>query len=196
MTTYCRLCAESKTDDELSTTINDSKLNIKEKLVVCCQWNNFINHNHLPDGVCYSCCEKLEKSWLFNECVAFAQVKLQEIFNESDLISVKCELNAEDDEFNVCDTSENIFVEPITLPEPIIDDEKHLIGSTIDTSDESKSRHMHECDICQKTFTTAYNLTVRFENQILFNLIMNLSLIVFVFRCINEFTRMSDHIVA
>lgn len=165
MTTYCRLCAESKTEDELSTTINDSKLKIKEKLVACCQWNNYLNNNNsqLPDGICYSCCEQLEKCWRFNESVALAQVKLHDIFNDTELLSVKCELNADDDEFNVCDTAENIFVEPITLPEPTIDDEKHLIGSTIDTLDETKSRQVHECDICQKRFTTAYNLTVHFN---------------------------------
>lgn len=97
--------------------------------------------------------------------MAFAQAKLQELFDESEVLLVKCELNTEDEEFNVCDTSENIFVEPITLAEPIIDDEKHLIGSTIDTLDETKSRQIHDCDICQKTFTTAYNLTVRIDSH-------------------------------
>lgn len=166
MTFYCRLCAESKTADELSTTISDSKLNIKEKLVACCQWNHYSKNTHLPDGICYLCCDKLEKSWLFNESVANAQIKLHDIFHETELLSVKCELSADDDEFNVCDTAENIFVEPITLavpetePEPPLDDEKHLIGSTIEMSEENKSRQNHECETCQKTFTTAYNLTV------------------------------------
>lgn len=152
-----------KTDDELNTTISDSKLNIKEKLVVCCQWNNYINNNHLPDAVCYACTEKLEKSWLFSECVAFAQIKLQEIFNETELIAVKCELNADDDELPLCDTQEDIFVEPITLPAPINDDDRVSIGSTNDTLDEVKSRQIHDCDMCQKSFTTAYNLTVGFD---------------------------------
>lgn len=162
MTTYCRLCAESKTEDELNTTINDTNANIKEKLIVCCQWNNYSNSGHLPESVCYSCCEKLEKCWLFNECVAYAQTKLQEIYGDPDLVAVKCELNPEEDstEFPLCDTSESIFVEPITLPLLTIDDDKTQIGSTSDTADESKSRHFHECDICQKSFTTAYNLTV------------------------------------
>lgn len=173
MTIYCRLCAESKSEDELSTTINDPKLNIKEKLVVCCQWNkwnNCMNNSHLPDGVCFSCCEKLEKCWLFNENVAFAQTKLQEIFNDAELIAVKCELNTEDDEFNLCDAPEDIFVEPITLPVPpevVNDDEKHLIGSTIDSLDAARARQLHECDECQKTFTTAYNLTVSLEKCVL-----------------------------
>lgn len=173
MTTYCRLCAESKTEDEFNTSINDANLNIKEKLIVCCQWNNYSSNSHLPDSVCYSCFEKLEKCWLFNECVAFAQTKLQEIYNESELIAVKCELTADDDEFGLCDTPENIFVEPITLPESN-DDEKNLIGSTIDDAlDENRSRQLHECDFCQKNFTTAYNLTVCFENVSNFNFFSN-----------------------
>lgn len=163
MTAYCRLCAEMKTEDELNATISDTKLNIKEKLVVCCQWNNYINNSHLPDTVCYSCTEKLEKSWLFSECVAFAQIKLQELFNEAELIAIKSELSTDiDDELPLCDTQEDIFVEPITLPEPTNDDDKLMIGSIVNTLDESKSRQSHECDMCQKTFTTAYNLTVCF----------------------------------
>ncbi|XP_031638324.1 zinc finger protein 883-like [Contarinia nasturtii] len=165
MTTYCRLCAEFKTEDELNTiTINDPKSNVKEKLVICCQWNNYINYVHLPETICYSCTEKLEKSWLFNESIAFAQIKLQEIFCETELIAVKSEFGDDIDEFPLCDTQEDIFVEPI---QPIgvaelatTDDEKHLIGSTIESSDEAKTRHSHECDVCQKCFTTAYNLTV------------------------------------
>lgn len=159
MTTYCRLCAESKPEDELSSTINDSKLNIKEKLVVCCQWNNYSANTQLPDSVCYSCVEKLEKSWLFNECIALAQIKLQEIFNEVDLVSVKSEPNV-DDEFPLCDNPEDIFVEEIMLPEPNNEDDKPLVGVTIESLEEAKPRQLHECDECQKSFTTAYNLTV------------------------------------
>lgn len=154
-----------KTEEELSTTISDSKSNIKEKLVVCCQWNNYIDNDHLPDAVCYSCAEKLEKSWLFSEFVAVAQLKLNEIFNATELIVIKRELNADDeDELPLCDTQEDIFVEPITLPpEPANDDEKILSESAVDIPDESKSRQSHECDMCDKSFTTSYNLTVCFD---------------------------------
>lgn len=160
--TYCRLCAESKSEIELSTTINDSKLNIKEKLVICCQWNNYQNNNHLPDGVCVSCCEKLEKCWLFNESVSLAQAKLQEIFHDAELVSIKTETNADDDEFNLCEASEDIFVESITLPEQTVDDEKIATDpeSGTENSDKSKLRRHFECEMCQKSFTTAYNLTV------------------------------------
>lgn len=166
MTTFCRLCAELKTDDELNTTtINDPKLNIKEKLVICCQWNNYVNYTNLPETICYSCTEKLEKSWLFNESVAFAQIKLQEIFCDSELHAIKSEFDGDDnDEFPLTDAQEDIFVEPIqplTAPElSTNDDEKHLIGSTIECLDETKSRHRHECDVCQKSFMTACSLTV------------------------------------
>lgn len=158
MTTYCRLCAESKTFDDLSTTINDTKLKIQEKLIICCQWNNYRNANcNLPDGICYSCVEKLEKCWLFNESVAIAQAKLQEIFQDTELVDIKCETNIEDDEFNPNDT-ENIFVEPLKVA-PISNDNIQPPDSTPDDSlDETKSRQLHECDICKKSFTTAYNL--------------------------------------
>lgn len=163
MTTHCRLCAELKTEDELNTTINDTRLNIREKLIVCCQWNNYSNNSHIPENVCYMCVEKLEKCWLFNEKVAFAQTKLQEIYHDSEMVAVKCELiqdDDDDDEFSLCDTPEDIFVEPITLPVPSNDDDKNLIASIIDTLDENKSRQIHECEICSKKFTTNFNLTV------------------------------------
>lgn len=163
MTTYCRLCAELKTEDELNTTICDPKLNIEKKLVICCQWNNYMNNSHFPETICYSCTEKLEQSWYFNESVALAQIKLQEIFSETELVAIKSESPEDDDEFALCDdTQEDIFVEPIKLPESTKDDEKHLIGSTIESLDATKSRQTHECDVCHKSFTTAYNLTVSF----------------------------------
>lgn len=160
MTTYCRLCAELKTIDDLNTTINDKKLKIEEKLIVCCQWNNYqsINSN-FPDAVCNLCCEKLEKCWLFNESVAIAQTKLEEIFRDTELVDIKYETNTEDDEFNPVDTSVDIFVEPLKLAAVTKDDAKPLINTTNNSLDEIKSHHLHECDICHKTFTTAYNLT-------------------------------------
>lgn len=161
MTTYCRLCAELKTDDDLSTTINDTTLKIEEKLIICCQWNNYRNTNsNLPDAVCYSCFEKLEKSWLFNETVAIAQTKLQEILQDTELVDIKYETNAEDDEFDPSDT-EDIFVEPLNVAAiPIKDDkdDKPADITASDSQDETKARQLHECHICRKGFTTAYNL--------------------------------------
>lgn len=161
MTTYCRLCAELKTDDELSTTIGDTKLKIEEKLVACCQWNNYRNANcNVPDAVCYLCCEKLEKCWLFNETIAIAQAKLEELFHDIEPLEVKDETNIEEDEFNVAETSLDIFVEPLTLPHVVNDEEKAVIDTTNENLDETKHHQTHECDICGKSFTTSYNLTV------------------------------------
>lgn len=158
MTTYCRLCAELKADDDLSTTINDSTLKIEEKLIICCQWNNYRNTNsNLPDAVCYSCFEKLEKCWLFNETVAIAQTKLQEILQDTELVDIKYETNEEDEEFDPSDT-EDIFVEPLKVAAIPSNDDKPSNSTTSDSLDETKSRQLHECDICKKSFTTAYNL--------------------------------------
>lgn len=185
MTTHCRLCAELKTEDELNTTINDTRLNIREKLIICCQWNNYSNNSHIPENVCYSCIEKLEKCWLFNESVAFAQTKLQEIYHDSEMVAVKCELIQDDDEFSLCDTPEDIFVEPITLPVPSNDDDKNLIASIIDTLDENKSRQIHECEICSKKFTTNFNLTVC--DWSFFLLFVDVCSLPIKFLCLNEF---------
>lgn len=191
MTTYCRLCAESKTDDEINTTISDIKLKIEEKLVVCCQWNNYIKNTHLPESVCYACNEMLEKSWLFCESVAYAQIKLQEIFSETELVGIKCELG-EDDEYVLCGKEEDIFVEPIVLPELVAnDDEKNLIGSTFEPLDENKSRQNHECNVCQKSFTTAYNLTVRIGFFLSPKMSLLLQIFVHFCRFIKEFIQMS-----
>lgn len=158
MTTYCRLCAELKADDDLSTTINDSTLKIEEKLIICCQWNNYRNTNsNLPDAVCYSCFEKLEKCWLFSETVAIAQTKLQEILQDTELVDIKYETNEEDEEFDPSDT-EDIFVEPLKVAAIPSNDDKPSNSTTSDSLDETKSRQLHECDICKKCFTTAYNL--------------------------------------
>lgn len=152
MTTYCRLCAELKSIEDLHTTINDKKLKIEEKLIVCCQWNNYQNINYnFPDAICYSCCEKLEKCWLFNETVASAQTKLEEIFRDTELVDIKYETNTEDDEFNPGDPTVDIFVEPLKVAA--------IINTTNDSLDETKSHHLNECSVCRKSFTTAYNLT-------------------------------------
>lgn len=158
MTTYCRLCAELKTGDDLSTTIHDAALKIEEKLIICCQWNNYRHTNpNLPDAVCYSCFEKLEKCWLFSETVAIAQAKLQEILQDTELVDIKYEINAEDDEFNPSE-AEDIFVEPLKVAAIPNSDDKPLHSTTTDSVDETKPRQLHECEICKKSFTTAYNL--------------------------------------
>lgn len=181
MNNYCRLCAELKTDDELNTKISDSTLNIEEKLIACCQWNYYQHYVHLPNGICYLCYEKLEKFWLFSESVAFAQIKLLEIFHEIEVAPVKHESDMDDDDFNICETkSEEIFVEPIrpstdttqAVENPgkifikplkpsndaIIREEKPLvIASTCEPSDETES---YRCITCEKRFFSADDLKV------------------------------------
>lgn len=120
MNNYCRLCADLKTDDELNIKISDSTLKIHEKLIACCQWNNYQSNASFPSAICYLCYEKLEKSWLFSESIAFAQDKLQEVLREIELAPIKYESDLDndarfnDDAFNAYDSEpETIFVEPI-----------------------------------------------------------------------------------
>lgn len=184
MATYCRLCAEEKSDDDLCASINDLKSGILEKLSACCQWNSYAVNPELPDRVCSMCSEKLEKCWIFSECVSSAQIKLQQLFDDGELT-----INNETEEDLICDNAESIFVEPITLPdiypEPsddFIESTDDLIGSTIENVlDESMS--MRECDICQKVFTTGYNLTVN-SSEFHFD-----SDKLIYFKTINRFTR-------
>lgn len=152
---YCRLCADSKPEDELNIKISDSMLQIHEKLIACCQWNKYQYDAKLPSAICYLCYEKLEKSWLFLESVAFAQTKLQEIFHEFELTPVKCESDVDDDGFHAYESepepepepqSEEIFVEAIAPTKIVARVKKEkkpsmkiVIGST-NTSNETVPR--------------------------------------------------------
>lgn len=77
------------------------------------------------------------------------------------LIPAKCELNAIDDNNDeLGEVDDHIFVGPIALPEPTINSERPLDRSKIDKSDNTKSGQRHICDVCQKSCTTASNLKV------------------------------------
>lgn len=157
MTTYCRLCGESKDTNDLNCSIGDENSEIKVKLMACCQWHLHDTNTHFPQTICFGCVEKLEKCWLFNDSVAKAQIKLLEIFGE--FVPIKCEVNIDDE-----NVDEDIFVEPIPIPVVPADIDKEDLspGTSIDSIDNevSSGRQSHECDICQKIFTTAYNLNV------------------------------------
>lgn len=162
---YCRLCAEPKSDDDLCASINDLKMNILEKLIVCCQWDTYPLNPELPEYICFLCSEKLEKSWLFSVCVSEAQKKLLQLFSDVELIPIRREEAADDGAGLLDENLENIFVEAIPMPElrPDSIDEMiaepesidELIGSTIESTNDKIV-----CDICKKVFTTIYNLTV------------------------------------
>lgn len=161
-TIYCRLCAEPKAESDLGSSISETKTGILEKLTICCQWNSYPYNSELPDRICHLCSEKLEKSWIFNECVAEAQRKLIQLLNEGEL-SIKCEPEPILEEDLFCDP-EDIFVEPIPLPDIYLEPTDHLIGSTLEAVNDDIKSHPpeRECDICHKVFTTGYNLTVDF----------------------------------
>lgn len=131
MNNYCRLCADLKTYDELNIQISDATLKIHEKLTACCQWDKYQPNASYPSAICYLCYEKLEKSWLFSESIAFAQRKLQEVLHEIELAPVKfdSDVNYDDGGFNAGEFDAyapgkmEIFVEPI-LPSPKTKKEK------------------------------------------------------------------------
>lgn len=133
MNNYCRLCADIKTDDELNIEISDTKLKIHEKLVACCQWDTYQSNVNFPYRICYFCYERLEKSWLFSESIAYAQKKLQEVLHEIELAPVKCDLDVDDDDvgFHAYESEpEEIFVEPIIPSQMQICEKKEKQPST------------------------------------------------------------------
>lgn len=126
MDELCRLCASAKPFNRLTIRISDSKLNVEEKLIACCQWNKYKqDDDNLPDAICCECYERLQECWLFSESIASAQEKLRRmLFLNIETARVKHELKTEDNEFNQCETESediNIFVEPLTLPVAIIE---------------------------------------------------------------------------
>lgn len=83
MMNYCRLCAELKDPIEIVASLTDAENLIERKLMECFQWPlEITNHRDLPQEICLSCSEKLDKCWLFAKSVQVAQVKLLEIFGE------------------------------------------------------------------------------------------------------------------
>lgn len=74
MKACCRLCGQMQ--KKIKCKITDEALQIEQKLSDCCRWNLYQNKNNLPESVCVSCFECLERSWLFCEKVAATQEKL------------------------------------------------------------------------------------------------------------------------
>lgn len=89
MAGLCRLCAESRSLEKMYE-INDTNLNIEQKLVDCCRWTYIKELNadmNLPQQICIVCIEKLEQCWSFAESVANAQYKLIEFIDSTNLVS-------------------------------------------------------------------------------------------------------------
>lgn len=82
MTNYCRLCAELKDPIEIVASLMDAENLIEQKLMECFQWPVENTNHRLPQEICLSCSDKLDKCWLFSKSVQLAQSKLLEIFGE------------------------------------------------------------------------------------------------------------------
>lgn len=91
MTDICRLCASLKTLDHL-VTMTDPQLDIKRKLLRCCQLELREDDDFLPQNVCTVCIQSLENSWTFAENVSEAQKTLRKAFSDDFAQKlIKCE---------------------------------------------------------------------------------------------------------
>lgn len=98
MEVFCRLCGQIRLPEQIKCKITDEALQIEQKLSDCCRWHLYQNHNNLPESVCISCFECLERSWLFCEKVAATQEILINDLNESERKSHHpLEIKLEDD---------------------------------------------------------------------------------------------------
>lgn len=77
MNTICRLCAEVSSIDDMACTIDDHDLNIRQKLIDCCRWDELHEQSDFyPKNMCKTCYGRLELSWNFSKSVARAQFKI------------------------------------------------------------------------------------------------------------------------
>lgn len=82
-----------------------------------------------------------------------------------ELIPDKYEMDANDFISDDVDSEigENIFIEPIALPQPTINNDiNNKVESKRTKKDKSKTRRNYQCRICQKKFTASSNLRVCF----------------------------------
>lgn len=78
METICRLCAEVLSADDIICTINDIELNIRQKLIDCCRWDELHDtaNDFYPKNICKTCYGRLEICWNFSRSVTRAQFKI------------------------------------------------------------------------------------------------------------------------
>lgn len=79
MTDICRLCASLKTFEQLKF-IDDPSLDLKKKLLRCCQINISHSNELLPQNVCSNCIQRIDSAWAFAEEVSLAQETLCKAF--------------------------------------------------------------------------------------------------------------------
>lgn len=78
MEVICRLCAEISSADDIICTIDDHDLNIRQKLVDCCRWDELHHHTNdvFPKSICKTCYGRLELCWNFSKAVSRAQFRI------------------------------------------------------------------------------------------------------------------------
>lgn len=122
-TGLCRFCANSTRLCRMTIQLTNSKLNVEEKLIACCQWKKYKGDDDLPNTICCTGYKTLQKCWLFSESIACAQEKLRQIYRNIETTAEKHEIKMNENESNLSEAESDhahIFVKPIKAmtPEP------------------------------------------------------------------------------
>lgn len=75
MLNFCRLCAEEKPPQELTSSI----LKLRDKLIMCCQWKPSQVEHNMPQSICDFCNQELYICSSFIEKVEAAREKLEKM---------------------------------------------------------------------------------------------------------------------
>lgn len=169
MDDLCRLCANTKPFDRLTIRLSDSTLNVEEKLIACCQWDNYKHDDvDLPDVICCDCYERLQECWIFSESIASAQEKLRRILLQNfGTASVKNELKTEENEFDrrgAESKNVNIFEELITLPTTLVPLQPATPSDDSIHPTKSKPNRNFTCEV-QKSYDLTEHLEISDEQQ-------------------------------
>lgn len=100
MDVICRLCAEVSSADEIICSIEDHDLNIRQKLIDCCRWDELhpATNDIYPKSICTTCYGRLELSWNFSKAVSRAQFKIFQYVQgggDMDLLQVQPDVKVE-----------------------------------------------------------------------------------------------------
>ncbi|XP_004924997.1 zinc finger protein 85 [Bombyx mori] len=77
---YCRLCAEATSNNQLLAAEDVDGINFK--ILKKMQWINVdVSNDLLPNAICFACFDSLERTWIFLHNVRAAQKKLAKIFS-------------------------------------------------------------------------------------------------------------------
>lgn len=179
MDSLCRLCAKEKRPKQLTHSINDETLKIKQKLIECCRWNSVIGNDYsqMPEKICNICINKLEMTWEFVESITKAQeqlfiltanIKTEVLDIDDDNGTAEMKPTELVEETEVFVNSDDFFLssedQSLTLKVDSIDNEIIIqnLGEIKEDLHQFTSKIQESlsflCDICGKYFTSKSNL--------------------------------------